>query len=427
MTALASCLAREALPRRADVVVVGGGIVGLSAAHYLTERGREVFVVDQGSVGGGTSHGNAGLVAPSHSIPLPAPGVVRNGLRWMLDPTSPFYVRPRLDRELAGWLARFVWASRGSRSRAGIPALRDLLRHSAALFDELRLRRELDFASGRDGVLNVYATPRSMEHGVAEARLLERYGLPSQVLDGDQLAALEPTLAPSLGGGVLWPEDGWVDPSEFVARLTASLAERGVRFAPAVELISLSLDRGRARTLLTTAGTVEAGEVVLAAGAWSPVLSRQLGLRLPVQPAKGYSVTSDVAGPVPRRPLLLVDAKVAVTPLAHRLRLAGTLELVGLDASISWRRVEAIRAAGERFLPGVELDPQARVWSGLRPLSADGLPVIGRPRALANVTIATGHGHIGVSLGPGTGQLVAEAVTGESPSLDLRPFSPDRF
>jgi D-amino-acid dehydrogenase len=415
------------LPRQADVVVVGAGIVGVCAAHYLTELGREVLVIDQGSIGSGASQGNAGLVAPSHSIPLAAPGVVRQGLRWMLDPTSPFYVRPRLDRDLAAWLARFGWSSRRRRSEAGIAVLRDLLRHSAALFDELRQRPELEFDHGSDGVLNAYASPRAMEHGVAEAQLLERYGLPSQVLDGGQLAALEPALAPSLAGGVLWPEDGFVDPSQFVAQLGSSLERRGVRISPATELVSLAHDRGRVRRLQTTAGTLEAAEVVLATGAWSAALSRQLGIRLLVQPAKGYSITSDTAGPVPRRPLLLTDAKVAVTPLSGRLRLAGTLELVGLDASVSWRRVEAIRDAGRRFLPGVTLDPQARVWCGLRALSADGLPVIGRPGALENVTIATGHGHIGVSLGPVTGRLIAESVTGAGPSLDLRPFSPDRF
>ena len=420
--------ALDPLPRRADVIVVGGGVVGLCVAHYLTESGREVVLIDRAGFGDGASFGNAGLVAPSHAIPFPAVGAIRDGLRWLFDGQSPFYVRPSFDLERLGWLMRFALASGRRRSEAGAAVLSELLLASAASFrEDFAGRGDLNFAYHSDGVLAIHATPQSLERGLAEGRLLERFGIASQPLDGAELSALEPTLSPALAGAMLWPQDGHLDPYLLISQLVGSLARRGVRFEWSTEVLSFSLDRGRVGSLRTTAGEIEPTELVLAAGAWSPGLSRQLGLRLPMQAGKGYSITAATGEEVPRRPLLFADARVVATPLRGRLRLAGTLELVGHDMGISRRRVDAIRAVGESFLAGVKMDPQARIWRGLRPLTADGLPVIGRPRGLSNVVIATGHGHLGVSLGPVTGRIVSELAAGGGWPTDLSAVSPDRF
>jgi D-amino-acid dehydrogenase len=413
------------LDDRVDVLVVGGGIVGLSCAHFLERHGRRPVVVEQGQVGRGSSYGNAGLIAPSHSVPLPAPGVVGKALRWMLSPTSPFVIRPRRDAALVRWLMRFAWSSRRAPMLRGIPTLRDLNRLSARLYAELADEFGASAGYRRSGVLNVYATAGGFRHAREEAALLDRHGVPSRVLAGDELLALEPGLASGLAGGVLWEEDGFVDPAIFVTTLAAALAGRDVPVLANTEVLRIDAD-GRRATVQTTAGTVDCDDVVVAAGAWTPELVRGLGARLHVQPAKGYSVTIDHPATTLARPLLLSEAKVAVTPLGDALRLAGTLELAGLDQRIDLRRLEAVRTAADSYLRDGTAGRSETVWRGLRALSADGLPMIGRLRSRPAVTVATGHGHIGVSLAPATGKLVAELLTGAAPSVDVGALGPVR-
>jgi D-amino-acid dehydrogenase len=414
------------LPSVADVVVVGGGIVGLSCAHYLELGGRSPLVLDQAEVGHGSSYGNAGLVAPSHSIPLPAPGVIRQGLRWLTDPESPFFIRPRADPALARWLVRFAWSARRVPMTRGIPVLRDLNRLSAELYAELTRGSHgpgLDYHTG--GVINVYRTERAFEHGRHEADLLERYGVPSQVLGSKELVDFEPGLRCGLAGGVLWPEDGFIDPAKFVDAWRDQLARRGVQFLTGTEVLRIDGD-GSGATLRTTSGAIRSSEVVVACGAWSAALLRRMGHSLAIQPAKGYSITISGSRSRLQRPLLLSEAKVAVTPMGDKLRLAGTMELAGLDQSIDLRRVEAVRRSADPYLQAGSAGETETIWRGLRSLSADGLPLIGRIRSARSLAVATGHGHIGVSLAPATGKLIAELLCGEPPSVDLRALAPDR-
>jgi D-amino-acid dehydrogenase len=413
------------LPSDADVVVVGGGIVGLSCAHFLEQLGRTPLVVEQGLVGRGSSFGNAGLIAPSHSIPLPAPGVVRQGLRWLTNPESPFFIRPRANAALARWLVRFACSSRRAPMLRGIPVLRDLNRLSTALYAELAQAAQTDLGYKPTGVLNVYAGEAVFAHGRWESELLAQHGVPSQVLTGEELVEAEPALRDGLAGAVLWPEDGYVDPAAFVAALERDLAGRGIRILSHTEALGIAAD-DRMATLRTTRGTVRCADIVVAAGAWSATLVRALGPQMHIQPAKGYSVTIGDAAIRLRRPLLLAEAKVAVTPLDGRLRLAGTLELAGLDQRIDVRRLDAVRRSAEPYLRERLDGGHETVWRGLRPLSADGLPMIGRLPAHPRVAVATGHGHVGVSMAPATGKLVAELLTGRPPSIDLEPLRPIR-
>jgi D-amino-acid dehydrogenase len=417
--------ARAPMPGEADVVVIGGGIVGLSCAHFLEQMGRSPLVVEQGLVGHGSSFGNAGLIAPSHSIPLPAPGVVRQGLRWLTNPESPFFVRPRANAALARWLIRFARSARRGPMLRGIPVLRDLNRLSTALYAEMAQAAKADLGYRPTGVLNVYRGEAAFAHGRWESELLEQFGVPSTVLGGEQLVAEEPGLCDGLAGAVLWPEDGYVDPAAFVTALQRELEERGVRILPNTEVLGIAAD-DRAATVRTTRGTVRCADVVVAAGAWSAALVRAIGHRMHVQPAKGYSVTIEDAAIRLRKPLLLSEAKVAVTPLNGSLRVAGTLELAGLDQTIDVRRLDAVRRSAEPYLRGRIGGGEETVWRGLRPLSADGLPMIGRLPGTPRVAVATGHGHVGVSMAPGTGRLIAELLTGRRPSLDLEPLRPVR-
>lgn len=415
------------MPESVDVVVVGGGVVGVAAAYYLAERGRGVVLLERGEVGSGASYGNAGLLLPSHSVPLAAPGVLGQGLRWMLDPESPFYLRPRLDPALLHWLWRFARSCTPSHVRRALPVLRDLHRASLALYRELVTLHRLACGFEERGLLVLYRTPEGLEAGSREMEALAEHGIAGEVVAGSGLMEREPSVLPDLAGGVFYPEDAHVTPGEFVAALARTAQGLGVEIRSGAEVTGFRCAAGRVEGVRTVRGELRVREVVLAAGAWSPGVARSLGLRLPVQPAKGYSLTLLDPPSLPRIPLLLGEARVGVTPMGGLLRLAGTLELSGHDLAINRRRVEAIRRGAAGYLSGIEGVHVLETWAGLRPCTPDGLPILGRSPRHANLTLALGHCTIGQSLGPISGRLAAQVVCGEQPDLDLAPLSLSRF
>ena len=410
-----------------DVLVIGAGVVGISCAYYLASRGRSVTVVDSGAVAAGCSYGNAGLVVPSHSLPLAAPGVIAKGMRWMLDADSPFYIKFRWDRDLWSWLWKFRAACREEQARRAVPVLRDAQRASAALIEGLTRLEGMECAYARKGLLGVYRTDKALEGGRKEAAFLGEYGLEARVLEGAAARALVPALRDGLAGAILYPEDAHLEPASFVKTLARHAEARGARVLPQTEVLGFERKGSRIASIQTSKGTFRAEEVVLAAGSWSPSLARSLGFRLPIQPAKGYSIALSNPPIPPAVPLLLMEAKVGVTPMGRFLRLAGTLEIGGLDLTINERRVDAIRRRSREYLEGLDGLEELEVWRGLRPCSPDGLPFVGRPGAIENLIVATGHAMIGLSLGPITGKVVAELAARQKPSLDLALFSPDRF
>jgi D-amino-acid dehydrogenase len=410
-------------------VVVGGGVVGVCAAYYLARDGVPVTLLEKGSdVAAGSSYGNSGLVVPSHSIPLAAPGVLAKGLRWLRDPESPFYIKPRLDRELAAWLWRFRGACTARHVQRSMPVLRDLSRQSLALYRELAKLDGLDFGFAERGVLLVFRTAAGFAEGMHEVTLLASAGIPARSLDGQAARTLEPALSDAVVGAVLFPDDAQLIPDRFVRNLARVVEGMGVDLRREVEVLGFRSAGRRIVAVETTRGDVPAGTVVLAAGAWSPELTRALGLALPVQAAKGYSVTCRRPPGGPGLPLLLGEARMAVTPMADTLRFGGTLELAGLDLSVNHRRVAALmrRAAGY-LRGGTDRLERLLVWRGLRPCTPDGLPIVGRPAAIDNLVLATGHAMIGMSLGPVTGQLVAQLVTGAPLAADIAALHPQRF
>jgi D-amino-acid dehydrogenase len=408
------------------IVVVGGGVVGVCAAYYLVGRGLPVTLVEKGEIAAGSSYGNAGLVVPSHSVPLAAPGVLQQGLRWMLDPDSPFYIRPRPSRDLIRWLLRFRRACSADHVRRSIPIIRELSRASLSLYRELAALPGLEFGFRQDGVLAVFRTVEGLAHGRQEAAVLDEAGIAAKIVDAEGVRALEPALRHDVSGGVYFPDDAHVTPDRFVRGLARVAQGLGARVLTGTEVFGFTTRGRRIAVVETTRGNLDVDGVVLTAGAWSSELAHGLGLDLPLQAAKGYSITCDRPSVGPRIPLLLGEARVAVTPMDDALRFAGTLEMAGLDLVINRRRVEAIRRAVPRYL-AEERYVVREIWRGLRPCSPDGLPYIGRPARYDNLIVATGHAMIGVSLGPVTGALVAQLAAGEAPILDLAPLSPDRF
>jgi len=448
------------------VVVVGAGVVGLFSALYARRAGLEVTVVDrEGPERNTTSYGNAGLVVPSHLVPLAQPGAVAQGLRWMFDPESPFYVRPALDPELLAWGWRFWRASTPQRARRAGPLLRDLHRAGKAGYLELAERLGNPFDLKETGVLGMCVTEEGLEdeaRGVARAVAL---GMPARVLSKAEVEELQPGVEVDVVGGVYFPEDARLDPGRLMRALQAHLVELGVtfRWGARVEGLAMHGDRiegvrvteagaaavreaapdgrtaGAARDPTTATPTAPAGtrrtasiaadEVVLAAGVWTEGLARALDLRLPLRAGKGYSVTLADPPQRPSTPALLSEGRVAITPLEAGVRFGGTMEITRAQEGVSASRMRGIVKSVLRAFPAftAEAFASAPVWYGFRPCSPDGLPYLGRTGRARNLIVATGHAMMGVSLAPVTGRLVGELLAGERPSLPLEALSPDRY
>jgi D-amino-acid dehydrogenase len=369
----------------------------------------------------GCSFGNTGMVVPSHFVPLAAPGMVALALKWMWNPASPFYVKPRPSAELAAWGLRFWRAANAGHVRRAAPLLCKLHMESRALYEELAAQAN-DFHFEKRGVLVLCRTEHALEEEAALVEPARALGLRAEVLDRKGIESLEPGVRIDALGAVRIAEDCNVEPRQLMDALQARCAAAGVEFRWNTEASAWRTASGRIRAL----GGIEADEFVLAAGSWSPALARELGLRLPMQPGKGYSVTLERPRRSPRYCAVLSEARVSVSPMNGRLRFGGTMELAGLDETINPIRVRGIIDAAQRYYPDFTpadfegIEP----WRGLRPCTPDGLPYVGRTAVASNLVVATGHAMMGVSLGPVTGKLVADALDG---APNVAELSPDRY
>lgn len=422
------------MDQREDVVVVGAGVVGLCSALALIEAGRGVRVLEARRIGSGSSHGNCGTITPSHAPPLAAPGMVATALRMMLTPDAPLYIRPRLDPMLWRWLLRFA-------GRCNLRDWETSARAKSALLNDSRVRLkhwvdryalECDFLeSGED---YVYRDPRRFAHGQREISLLRELGIDVEVLDGPDYEVQEPALKPGVAGAIRFSGDAALRPDRYVAELARMVRERGGVIVEDEPLQSLSPDADGIE-LRTRGGRIRAREVVLASGAWSPRLGQAVGLpwlRRAMQPGKGYSITYSAPPLVPRRPLVLRERSVCVTAWGDAgrctgFRLGSTMEFSGFDDSLNPQRLAALERGAAEYLHQ-PVGPQVQEqWCGWRPMSCDDIPIIGRAPGHEHLWVATGHGMMGVGMSTGTGQLVADLVTGRAPSIDPSPYRPDRF
>jgi len=411
------------------VGIVGGGIVGLCSAYYLHKAGHQVTLFDQAPIADGCSFGNAGMIVPSHIIPLAQPGMIAKGMRWMLKSTSPFYVKPRLNADLMRWGWLFYRHSTPAHVERSIPVLRDLSLLSKSLFQDLAANGDLAFEWKERGLLMLYKTP-SAEHEMAEeADVANRSNVEARVLNGQQVQDLEPHTRVDVRGGVWYPGDAHVNPGELVRSLVAYLTKNGVTILENHTVTGFGKTGAHVTSVQTAEGSFPVDAVVVAGGAWSPTISRLLGLNLSMQGGKGYSfMLRNVANNV-QVPAIMLEARATATPMGGDLRFAGTLEVAGTDMTINMNRVRGIVQSINNYYPEIKVDMPAvdTVWRGLRPCSPDGLPYIGHTHKFDNVVLATGHGMMGLSLGPATGKLVSEAVGDKVSSMDIKAFSPDRF
>jgi D-amino-acid dehydrogenase len=417
------------------VVVVGGGIIGLCTAFALHRRGVAVTVLDAGPVEHAASHVNAGWLTPSLAAPVPAPGLIATSLRWMLRSDSPLYIRPRLDPSFMRWTFRF-WRHCNARDfLAGTEAIAAFGARSLVLYDAMR-EAGVRYEEHRDGLLFAYRTTEALEHDYAALEPVRRFGFEiSPMMSAHELRALEPSLSETVTGGYWLPQERSVRPDTLVRGLIDYLQERGVEVRRDTPVTGIETAGGKVTAVLAAGQRTPTETVVIAAGAWTPRLLKPLRVRVPIEAGKGYSIdfVPPPALPEPvRRPLYLHESRVAVTPLDGMVRLAGTMELSGLNHDMRQERVAAIvRSAGWAIrgwpeqMPGAE--PGVRIWNGPRPMTPDGLPVIGRLPGYRNLIVASGHAMLGVTLAPATGEAVAELITtGHVPEV-VAPFDPARF
>jgi D-amino-acid dehydrogenase len=424
-----SVLLCDSLMARRRIVVIGAGVVGLCIAHYAQQRGHEVVVVERERDGGDScSLGNAGLVSPSHFVPLAEPGKIQKALSSFLDSRSPFYLKPRLDPDLIRWGFLFLRASLPARARAAAPILRDLLLASRAL--HVGLAAELGDAQqlATRGLFMLCRTQAGLDE---EAQLAERaraLGIETELCTPARAAALDPGARMQIAGAVHYPGDAHLVPMRLVPALVEALRERAeLRWRH--EVTDWRIEAGRVVSVATPHGEIAGDEFVLAGGSWSAGLLRRLGVRLPLEAGKGYSLTHPSPRQLPRIPAVLAEASMGVTPMGGALRLAGTMEISGIGSPDLPERIRQLVDGFVAYFPDFRAQDFAALapWRGLRPCSADGLPYVGRLARFENLCVATGHAMLGVTLAPITGVLIAQLLSGEPPSLPLGPLDPNRY
>tara|TARA_R110002096_G_scaffold26903_3_gene82858 strand:- start:2040 stop:3296 length:1257 start_codon:yes stop_codon:yes gene_type:complete len=411
-----------------DVLIVGGGVIGLCSAWYLSEAGYQVTIIDRDvDRTESCSEENAGMIVPSHFIPLAAPGVISQGLKWMLNPSSPFYLRPRLDPRLWAWCWQFARHSNAKHVEGSCELLRDLSLESRRLF--LKLTDELGVEFVTRGLMMLCQSEEGLKHEVKVAEAANALGVDAEVCDRDRVHELDPGAQMNVIGGVWFRQDCHLHPGRFLEALRKGISNLGGKFVDG-EAVDFVCEGSRVKAVVTATGhEIEADSVVLAGGAWTPEVAAKLSLKLPMQGGKGYSLMLSNPPELPELCSLLKEARVAVTPMGDQLRVAGTMEICGKDLSVNRKRLQGIIDSFCRFFPAFEPEnfEGIRPWSGLRPCSPDGLPYLGRVPGIENAIVATGHSMLGLSLGPITGRLVTEIVSGNATSIDTGQMEPGRF
>ena len=412
-----------------NVIIIGGGVIGLCSAFYLQQEGVEVTVIERGDITDGCSFGNMGYMSPSHFVPLASPGIIREGLRYMLSSSSPFYIKPRLSLDLLQWSYYFLKSSNSATVARNAPHLNNLLHLSRKLVNDMRDAIGDVFDMEEKGCLMLCKQSKTLAHELRLAEEGEKFGLLVERLDAQQVQALEPNVELNVSGAVLFKDDCHFQPGKMMAALKNYLEIKGVRFRLNTTVTGFEKANGKITAALTTQGKFTADEYVLSPGSWLPVVAKMMNIGVILQPGKGYSYTYDFVKNNIQYPAILVDGRCAVTPWKNKLRIGGTMELSGLNNKVLINRMRGIYESAKSFYPGlkIEFPPADKIWNGLRPVTPDGLPFIGRHRLYENVVIAGGHAMLGVSQGTGTGKLVADIINQRKPELDISAFNPERF
>jgi len=410
------------------VIVAGGGVIGLCTAYYLNKAGHEVTLIDKGDLKHGTSFGNAGYISHSHFIPLASPGIVAKGLQWMLSSSSPFYIKPRLNMDLIRWALTFWKRSGKVTMERNIPHLNNILHLSRELTSEIRNDLGNQFRMEEKGCFMLYKSALTEKHELELAKEAAALNIETRVFNAKEVQAMEPEVEVNVRGGVLYPIDAHLHPGDLMQTIHDHLQKSGVKFQLETTIIGFEKEGRKVTKVLTDKGDFRGDEIVLATGSWLPATSRDLGIDLLLQAGKGYSMTFDAVEKNLHYPAILVDDRVAMTPMGADLRMGGTMEISGIGSPMLMKRVQAIFKAAKNYYPDlpVTFPAQDKIWYGLRPLSPDGLPYIGRHSKYDNIVMAGGHAMLGLSLAAATGKLVEEIVGGLNTSIDISAFNVER-
>jgi len=410
-------------------IVIGAGIVGLSTAYYLNKRGIEVEIIDAGDGTNNCSFGNAGYISPSHIIPLASPGIISQGLRWMLNPESPFYIKPRLDADLIRWGLLFKKASTTARVNEAAPVLKDLMIKSQELYEKIITDENIDAGYHKPGLLMICKTKEALHHEVELVEMAQKLGLEAEVLSREETERLEPNVQYDMQGSVYFGCDAWMTPHHFMQQFQSKVQAAGIKIHFKNTLQRIVKIGDRITEIITNERSYQADHYVITAGSWSPLLAKQVGLKIPLQGGKGYSFMLNEPPKMTTLPSILVEGRLATTPMQDGLRFAGTMELSGLNHQINQNRINGIVKSIKEFMPDFrEVDfSDVKVWAGLRPCTPDGLPYIGSTRNTKNLYVGAGHAMLGWTLGPVTGQLLAEQITENHMSVSSPLISVDRY
>ncbi|SIS65113.1 NAD(P)/FAD-dependent oxidoreductase [Belliella pelovolcani] len=410
-------------------IIIGGGIIGLFTAYYLVEAGVEVVIVDKGDMQVTTSTGNAGMIVPSHIIPLAAPGMISKGISWMFSSKSPFYIHPRLDRKLLEWSWLFYRAANPQHVEKSIPFLKNISLLSKSLYQEFKSKHtDADLGLVEKGLMMLYQTPEVEKEEIEFAHLARKHGLEAEILSPDDIANLEPNLEVKARGAILFPGDAHLSPSALYNYLKTYLKSKGVTFKSNLSVLGFEKKGAKVSAVVTPEWAIEGDQFILCGGAWSGELAKILGFKLPMMGGKGYSFVQENQ-PEIKQASILTEMKVAVSPYGNQVRFGGTMEIAGTNEKINMNRVRGIFESINRFYPDFQSkfpEPE-EIWKGLRPCSPDGLPYIGKAPGMENVLVGSGHGMMGISMAPATGKILTQIHQKEATGILIDGFGVGRF
>jgi len=424
--------------------IIGSGVIGLFSAYYLNQQGHEVTIIERSNGEDSCSMGNAGMIVPSHFIPLAVPGMIEKGIKWMFNSESPFYVKPRLNLDLLSWGLKFYQAATKKQVERAMPALRDISLLSKTLYQDLAKTPDFDFAFEEKGLMMLCKTEHSFKEEIEVAQQANELGLKTKILSTKELHEFEPEVKPDVAGAIFYEGDAHLYPNQLVKNLKKHIQNKGVKFLYNTEVTGFDFEKSEIKktkikqivgntTQNRTANHSEliTHNLIIATGSWSPLLADMLNIGLPMQAGKGYSVTYEQnEGKKLNIPSILLEARVAITPMSDNLiRFGGTMEIGGLNDKINMNRVRGIIKAVPNYFPDYQIDipKKEQVWYGLRPCSPDGLPYIGRTNKYKNLVIASGHAMMGLSLAPATGKLVQEIIDNQKNSIEIDLYKPERY
>ncbi|MFN8889621.1 MAG: NAD(P)/FAD-dependent oxidoreductase, partial [Cyclobacteriaceae bacterium] len=408
--------------------IIGGGIIGLSSAYYLQKTGHQVTIIDQDDLQISCSTGNAGMIVPSHLIPLASPGMISKGIRWMFNSTSPFYVKPRWNGDLLKWGYHFYRHANKEHVAHAAIALKEISLFSKSMYQQWAKELPFDFEYHERGLLMLFQS-KEAEHEESEtAHFANKHGIDAHILSSSEVQQLEPNVKVKARGGVYFPGDAHLTPQVLMSQLITYLKEKGVVFLTNTTITDFVVDNQQIREVVASSERFSFDELIVASGSWSGAIGKKLLVNMPMQAGKGYSFLTPIQKNI-QVPSIFLEARVAVTPMGDSIRFGGTMEIAGVNHTINMNRVKGIVDSIPKYYPemNIAMPAQSNVWHGLRPCSPDGLPYIGKSKKIKNLTIATGHAMMGLSLAPGTGKLVQQIIDQDQTSISMEAFNPDRY